>query len=831
MRKLGFKTQLLLTLSVVTLLCVGSASYLSYKHEKDVLFDTIYEATKEHIHLEGNKVEQFLADKAMAVSRIADDYKLNQYQDNHAERMRLGALAANVSNLMIGFQNGDAYASYDYPGWVGHKNPSSYDPRDKPWYRKGMQTPDNVFFTSLYHDATTHELMISIGKNIGNGVVIADIPLTVLNKIVSKVNIEGFSAVIVEQDNVVLASSSSIVEVGKNISSYDALLTVAGYESIIDALKDSKTKGATVFEYNLQGIDKIMFSEKIKYDGGHWHLLIGLDKEIVFSRLSASKKDAIIFMITSLFFSVIIIVSVFNILYRPILELKNTIIGLAEGTGHVTQRVNVTSSDDLGQIARGVNMFIDKIQDLLQQKQSGEGTVKSTSEDANGSLMLWKDAFAKYHNTVEEEDKLKEELKLDSLTKLPTRSYFEVLLANSIKSVYQDKKDLLLFTVHIGNYEITTENSVYEIVQSAILELSELIGSLLSEHFILSRTSPSEFSVIYLDADISYIESIVQPISANLRNVKMGELLFHCKVGATYLKHTERKPSVSGMLHQVSSALYSVDRGSDENYAIYQKKQDEAKLQRKELISEFRLALKREELELYLQPQVELSSGNICGAEALLRWNHPQKGFLTPDKFIHVLDDELLGIQLGEWVISSALKMLATRTDNLSISVNITPLHLQKDDFYVRLEEILSSFSSTVSGRLKIELTETSSISDHARVETSMRKCHQLDVRFSLDDFGTGYSTLNQLRSLPASELKIDRSFIQNFDKNKDDEKMVNTMIMLARSFDINIVAEGVESIEQESLLKALGCSVAQGYYYSKPIPYSEFNKWLECRD
>ncbi|MDV7105105.1 EAL domain-containing protein [Vibrio sp. TH_r3] len=275
-------------------------------------------------------------------------------------------------------------------------------------------------------------------------------------------------------------------------------------------------------------------------------------------------------------------------------------------------------------------------------------------------------------------------------------------------------------------------------------------------------------------------------------------------------------------------SLLESGQNIDSDYVIFQHIQQAERVERQQLAAEFTKALQNEELELYYQPQIELCSKRIIGAEALVRWHHPRKGFMSPDKFIYILTNNLLDIKLGEWVINSALKTLSKRDDELIISVNITPFHLQQDDFFGRLQRTLAHYPTVNPAYLKIELTETSYISDHKRLEATMYKCKDLGVTFSLDDFGTGYSALSQLRLLPASQLKIDRSFIQNLEDSEQDKKMVLSIIMLANNYDIEVVAEGIETKEQQEILEHAGCQVGQGYRYLKPVPYSKFNEWLE---
>jgi len=366
MRQLGFKQVLLVAVSVIITLAVGSANYLSYQNESKALTETIYRSTQERIRTEGSKVETYLDAKAKAVDQIAADYRKNNYQGGHAERMRVGSLGADVVNLMVGFENGDAYASFDYPGWVDHKNPPSYDPRSRGWYKQGKST-NGLIYTDPYTDATTNELMVSIGRDAGNAVVLADIPLGVLSDTVAKIDMTGAIAMMMTDDMTVLASTSQVVKVGSKLTDYPSLTGVA---------KEARNADSTMVDYLLNGVDKVMFSQAVRYGDKQWYLLVGLDKSVVFAALTEARTQAIVLTAVYLVVSVLVTLFILNLLYRPILALKETVIGLSDGNGDLTQRLEVKTKDDLGQISDGVNQFIQHIQNLMLKIEAASFDLK-----------------------------------------------------------------------------------------------------------------------------------------------------------------------------------------------------------------------------------------------------------------------------------------------------------------------------------------------------------------------------------------------------------------------------------------------------------------------
>lgn len=368
MGKLSFKGALLVSISVLVAISVGTANYLAYISKRDALQSTIYQTTQERVEVEAKRVYDFMTSKATAVRDLANDYKSYNYSSSHAERMRVSGLSASVENMMIGFESGDAYASVSYDGWIDHKSPSSYDPRQRPWYSKAQSTGE-LIYTDAYNDATSGEQMVSIGKSFGSGVVLADVSLEVLNKAVKDINMLGAMALIMADDTTTLASTSTTVKNGDKLTSFSALKEVAN--TVVG-------QSSAVFEYELKGADKVLFSKRIELGDKNWYLLISLDKTIVFATIEEAKQAAIISTLLYLVVSIVFALLILNYLYRPILALKITIQSLSSGDGDLTQRLAVNSNDDLGQIALGVNTFIENLQSMMLEIESS--TVKLQSD-------------------------------------------------------------------------------------------------------------------------------------------------------------------------------------------------------------------------------------------------------------------------------------------------------------------------------------------------------------------------------------------------------------------------------------------------------------------
>jgi EAL domain-containing protein (putative c-di-GMP-specific phosphodiesterase class I) len=232
---------------------------------------------------------------------------------------------------------------------------------------------------------------------------------------------------------------------------------------------------------------------------------------------------------------------------------------------------------------------------------------------------------------------------------------------------------------------------------------------------------------------------------------------------------------------------------------------------------------------MYYQPKVNMRTGALIGAEALIRWQHPERGLLPPATFLAVIEEHQLSVELGYWVLDTVLKQIETwkRTGfTIPVSVNVGALQLQQTDFVERLQQLLNQHAGVHSGELELEVLETSALQDVAQVSKVMRACSDIGVAFALDDFGTGYSSLTYLKRLPATQLKIDQSFVRDMLIDPEDLAILEGVLGLARAFGRHAIAEGVETLEHGRLLLRLGCELGQGYAIARPMPAGEVPRW-----
>ena len=283
------------------------------------------------------------------------------------------------------------------------------------------------------------------------------------------------------------------------------------------------------------------------------------------------------------------------------------------------------------------------------------------------------------------------------------------------------------------------------------------------------------------------------------------------------------------LLRQADQAMYQAKLAGKNRYHLFDAEHDRSARGHSESIEYIRLALERQEFVLYYQPKVNMRTGVVIGAEALIRWQHPRHGLVSPGVFLPVVENHPLAIAIGEWVIDTALKQLTLWSAmglNIPVSVNVGAHQLLKENFPQRLGEMLAMHPHIEPSRLELEVLETSALEDMARVSGVIEACLALGVSFSLDDFGAGYSSLTYLKRLPVAILKIDQSFVHNMLEDPDDLAILDAVIGLTSAFRRDVIAEGVETVEHAAMLLQLGCELGQGYGIARPMAADLLPHW-----
>jgi EAL domain-containing protein (putative c-di-GMP-specific phosphodiesterase class I) len=330
--------------------------------------------------------------------------------------------------------------------------------------------------------------------------------------------------------------------------------------------------------------------------------------------------------------------------------------------------------------------------------------------------------------------------------------------------------------------------------------------------------------------DSTVLPLISRLIAAAAEPFSLGEqdICISASVGITsYPQATEI--DADQLLRQADQAMYQAKVAGKNRYHVFDIQRDSDIRGHFESLERVRLALRHHEFVLHYQPKVNMRSGQLIGVEALIRWQHPERGLMPPLSFLPAIEEHPLSIEVGEWVMQAALAQQAIWRSaglHIPVSVNVGALQLQQADFVPRLQALLQRHPQVRPGDLQIEILETSALQDMPQVTAAITACKALGIEFALDDFGTGYSSLTYLRQLPVAILKIDQSFVRGMLENPQDQAILRGVLGLARAFGREVIAEGVETQAHGTLLLQLGCEAAQGFGIAKPMPGADIPAW-----
>jgi len=421
----------------------------------------------------------------------------------------------------------------------------------------------------------------------------------------------------------------------------------------------------------------------------------------------------------------------------------------------------------------------------------------------------------------------------DALTNLPNR----VLLADRLQQamVQAQRRDQQVAVVYLDldGFKSINDRHGHDVGDQFLITLAAAMKDTLREGDTLARIGGDEFVALLIDLDspgscVSMLERLLQAAAAP---VSVGPLVLQvsASIGVAFYPQAQ-DIDADQLVRQADQAMYQAKVAGKNRYSLFDTEQDTSLRSRHESLERIRLGLVQGEFVLHYQPKVNMHSGQVIGAEALIRWQHPEKGLLAPLTFLPVIEDHPLAVEVGEWVIDTALcQMEAWRAAGLvlPVSVNIGARQLQQSDFVARLQAILKRDPNVNPADLELEILETSALADIAQVSEVIEDCAELGVMFALDDFGTGYSSLTYLKRLRVAMLKIDQSFVRNMLTDSDDMAILQGVIGLAAAFQHGVIAEGVETVPHGTALLQLGCKLAQGYGIAKPMPAEKMPAWV----
>ena len=455
--------------------------------------------------------------------------------------------------------------------------------------------------------------------------------------------------------------------------------------------------------------------------------------------------------------------------------------------------------------------------------------VRSSDGQVTHYLALFSDITASKNHQIA----LEHIAHYDSLTNLPNRVLMADRLQQGIVQAQRRGQLLAVAYLDLDGFKTINDQHGHEVGDKLLISVSSRMKQTLREGDTLARMGGDEFVAVLVDlANSAYaLPMLSRLLTAIAQPVQIGNLTLQvsASLGVTFYPQQE-DVEADQLLRQADQAMYLAKVAGKNRLHVFDSEQDRSARGHHESLKNIRLALQRDEFVLHYQPKVNMRTGMVVGAEALIRWQHPEQGLLPPATFLPVIEDHSLAIEIGEWVINTALTQIErwqAQGLQMPVSVNVGAHQLQHPLFTGRLRELLAAHPTLKPGLLELEVLETSALADIESVSRVIKACGDMGVMFALDDFGTGYSSLSYLKRLQVNLLKIDQSFVRDMLVDPDDLAILKGVIGLATAFRRQVIAEGVETVAHGRLLLQLGCDLAQGYGIARPMPAHELPAWV----
>lgn len=455
----------------------------------------------------------------------------------------------------------------------------------------------------------------------------------------------------------------------------------------------------------------------------------------------------------------------------------------------------------------------------------------SVLRDSEGKIIRHVAVFSDISKLKEHEAELVRVAHFDALTSIPNR----ILLADRMKqAILQTPRDQCMMGVcylDLDGFKPINDALGHQAGDEVLIEIARRISATIRGGDTVARLGGDEFVVLLLGLSkgeecVATLErllaAIAEPIKVKERTVNVS-----ASIGVSIYPLDEEDPDT--LLRHADQAMYVAKQSGKNRFHIYDIELDKRARDQNEFLKSIRHALEHNQFELHYQPKVNLRTKKLVGAEALIRWRHPERGLLLPAEFLRHVENTDIDIQIGEWVTANALAQLHRWRSaglDIEVSINISGYHMESEGFVDKLQQQLANYPNLPNGKLQIEVLETVALNDIIVVQGIIESCRKIGIGFALDDFGTGYSSLSYLSALPVDTLKIDQSFVRDMLTDKGDMAIVQGIIALAKAFKRETVAEGIETDEHYQALLDMNCEIGQGYGISRPMPASEVIKW-----
>jgi diguanylate cyclase (GGDEF)-like protein/PAS domain S-box-containing protein len=474
--------------------------------------------------------------------------------------------------------------------------------------------------------------------------------------------------------------------------------------------------------------------------------------------------------------------------------------------------------------------------ELWNRRKNGEVFAEivtiSAITDSDDNVQNYVALFTDITSIKEHQQQLEHIAHYDALTGLPNRVLLAERLQQAMLRCDLNNNQLAVAYLDIDRFKDINDTYGHSAGDEFLVILAQRIKNTIRKGDILARIGGDEFVVALVDLDsaIDCDRVLLDLLTISTSPIKVKDSILQTSASIGVTVYPEDGVDADLLMRHADQAMYIAKQNGKDQYHMFDVGGDSKIKTQRETLDRIYLAIEQKEFVLYYQPKVNMKTGRVIGLEALIRWQHPERGLLSPASFLPITEKQPVEIEIGEWVINTALSQIdqwqAIGLD-IPVSVNISAQQLQEKSFATKLKASLAHYPNLAPHLLELEILETSALEDMAEVSINMQACQKMGINFSLDDFGTGYSSLTYLKLLPTHQLKIDQSFIKGMLDDEDDKAIVKGIIGLATAFQRQVIAEGVETIAIGNHLLAMGCEFAQGYGIAMPMPAADIDSWI----
>lgn len=485
--------------------------------------------------------------------------------------------------------------------------------------------------------------------------------------------------------------------------------------------------------------------------------------------------------------------------------------------GDFTVRMAAGATPEAQHLSRAFNGMVGDVGEMLTSLQASRQQLGAQlTETVHMQQVLQKMSWQNYH---------------DVLTGLPNRAALAARFEQELFLARERQRLMAVCLFDLDHFQAINDRYGAEAGDDLLKQVAGRLHEFTGKSHYAARLGGDEFVLLLCgQASLASVEQQLQVLMRELSQpYQCDQQAVQLTASAGIAVYAGKDMNAESLLRHADHAVYQAKLTGRNQYHFFDSHLDEEVRTHHNQRTEVRHALINGELRLHYQPKVNMRTGAVVGMEALLRWQHAQRGLLAPAQFLPLVEQTDLIIDIGEWVLRQALWQMqrwGAAGRQWVVSVNIAARHFQQPDFVLRLKTILGEFPGVRASMLEIEILESSALHDVEHVRRIIRACQALGITFALDDFGTGYSSMSYLKRLPANIIKIDQSFVHNMLNDRDDLHLVRAVIGLARSFQLTVIAEGVESIAHGERLIELGCDLAQGYGIARPMPADAVLDW-----